>query len=101
MKPSEIFEAHRDQIRRIVLAHNALNPRVFGSVLNGCDTESSDLDLLIEPTKTTSLFDIGAIRYELKQLQKLFQTILLIPHTFQFGSIFPGNSHRDRGCNSS
>ena len=49
MKPSEIFEAHRDQIRRIVLAHKALNPRVFGSVLNGCDTESSDLDLLIEP----------------------------------------------------
>ncbi len=45
MKPSEIFEAHRDQIRRIVLAHNALNPRVFGSVLNGCDTESSDLEV--------------------------------------------------------
>ena len=86
MKPSEIFEANRDQIRRIVLAHNALNPRVFGSVLNGCDTESSDLDLLIEPTKTTSLFDIGAIRYELKQLLHIEVDVLTpnaLPDSFR------------------
>lgn len=51
-----------------MLAHNALNPRVFGSVMKGCDTESSDLDLLIEPTPDTTLFDIGAIRHELIKL---------------------------------
>ena len=28
----------------------------------------SDLDLLVEPTPQTTLFDIGAIRFELKQL---------------------------------
>ena len=68
MKPSVVFEANRTLIREIVLAHNALNPRVFGSVMKGCDTESSDLDLLIEPTPDTTLFDIGAIRHELIKL---------------------------------
>jgi predicted nucleotidyltransferase len=41
------------------------NPRVFGSLLHGDDAEGSDLDLLIDPTADTSLFDIGAIRLEL------------------------------------
>ena len=44
------------------------NVRVFGSVVHGDDTEDSDLDLLVEPTNETTMMDIGAIRYELKQL---------------------------------
>jgi predicted nucleotidyltransferase len=51
-----------------VSAHRASNPRVFGSVVHGDDTEGSDLDLLIDPTPDTTLFDIGAIRHELLQL---------------------------------
>lgn len=31
-------------------------------------TPESDLDLLVEPTAQTTLMDIGAIRFELKQL---------------------------------
>lgn len=42
--------------------------RVFGSTARGEDTEGSDLDLLVEPTSETTLLDIGAIRFELKQL---------------------------------
>lgn len=68
MKPSTAFQTHRDAIRRIVEEHRASNPRVFGSVLQGCDTEDSDLDLLIDPTPETTLFDIGAIRHELLEL---------------------------------
>ena len=68
MKPSTAFQTHRDAIRRIVEKHRACNPRVFGSVLQGCDTEDSDLDLLIDPTPETTLFDIGAIRHELLEL---------------------------------
>lgn len=68
MKPSIALDVHREAIRRIVLAHNANNPRVFGSVAHGEDTEFSDLDLLVDPTSSTSLFDIGAIRHELLQL---------------------------------
>lgn len=41
---------------------------MFGSALHGDDTADSDLDLLVEPTAQTTLMDIGAIRFELKQL---------------------------------
>ncbi|MFA7605237.1 MAG: nucleotidyltransferase domain-containing protein [Rhodocyclaceae bacterium] len=68
MKPSQALNLHRDAIRRIVEAHNAHNARVFGSVLHGQDTDDSDLDILIDPTAETTLFDIGAIRHELDQL---------------------------------
>ena len=68
MRPSEKFNTYREQIRDIVLSHRAIDVKVFGSVLHDTDTELSDLDFLIEPTHETSMMDIGAIRYELKQL---------------------------------
>jgi len=68
MKPSVALNAHRAEIREIVLSHRASNARVFGSVVHGTDTDSSDLDILIDPTEDTTLFDIGAIRYKLRNL---------------------------------
>lgn len=68
MRPSEALNSHREAIRGVVAAHRASNARVFGSVIHGDDTETSDLDLLIDPTKDTTLMDIGAIRHELLQL---------------------------------
>ena len=68
MKPSIAFQQHRDAIRQIVERHHAKNVRVFGSVLYGQDTDDSDLDILIDATEETSLFDIGAIRAELMEL---------------------------------
>lgn len=68
MHPSIALQTHRDAIREIALRHWVKNVRVFGSVLHGDDTEDSDLDLLVDPTPETTLFDIGAIRYELKEL---------------------------------
>ncbi len=68
MKPSEALEAHRDAVRRIVSAHRASNPRVFGSVAAGRDAEASDLDLLVEPCAQTSLMDISRIQLELERL---------------------------------
>lgn len=68
MKPSAALNAHRAEIREIVLTHRAGNARVFGSVVHGTDTDSSDLDILIDPTDETTLFDIGAIRYKLRNL---------------------------------
>jgi predicted nucleotidyltransferase len=68
MKPSTAMNAHRAQIRSIVEAHHASNARVFGSVASSTDVEGSDLDVLIDPTEETTLFDIGAIRHKLKQL---------------------------------
>jgi uncharacterized protein len=68
MKPSDALASHRDAILRIVESHRACNTRVFGSVMSGSDADGSDLDLLIDPTPQTTLFDIGAIRHELTQL---------------------------------
>ena len=68
MKPSETLQTHRKAIRQIVERHRARNPRVFGSVARGEDTDRSDLDILIDPTPDTTLLDIGAIRHELLQL---------------------------------
>lgn len=68
MKPSEAFAANRAAIRHVVESHRARNARVFGSVLYDQDTDHSDLDILIDPTPEMTLFDIGAIRYELDKL---------------------------------
>jgi predicted nucleotidyltransferase len=68
MKPSLALASHRLAIRRVVETHHALNPRIFGSVAHGNDSEGSDLDILIDPTPDTTLFDIGAIRHELLQM---------------------------------
>ena len=66
--PSQAFDAHRAAIRSVVVAHQARNPRVFGSVARGDDTEQSDLDLLVDTTGATSLFDIAEIELELERL---------------------------------
>lgn len=68
MKPSEALSQHRTALRALVLRHRASNPRVFGSVLTGRDTDSSDLDILVEPTADTSLMDIAAIQVEAEKL---------------------------------
>jgi predicted nucleotidyltransferase len=68
IRPSQAFDTNRAAIRRIVETHRARNPRVFGSVVRGEDTEQSDLDLLVDTTGVTSLFDIAAIELELEQL---------------------------------
>jgi len=72
MRPYLALQKYRTQIRHIALSHRVTQVRVFGSVLRKEDTETSDLDLLVEPTDETTLFDIGAIRLEL-------QTLLGIP----------------------
>lgn len=68
MRPSELLAQHRMAIRQVVAAHRARNPRVFGSVVHGEDTEASDLDILVDPQDQMSLFDLGAIISELNEL---------------------------------
>ena len=40
------------------------SPRVFGSALSGTDTEQSDLDLLVDPAETTTLFTLARLEHE-------------------------------------
>jgi len=68
MKPSLAFAGHKEEIRRIVEANRGLNPRVFGSVLHGEDTEDSDLDILIDAAPGFTLFDMARIALEVERL---------------------------------
>jgi len=69
MRPSKALQLHRVAIRRIVETHGACNPRVFGSVLHGDDTDGSDIDILIDPVDgRTSLISLVRIKRDLEQL---------------------------------
>jgi predicted nucleotidyltransferase len=54
----------RDLVERFPVA----NPRLFGSVLHGTDTEESDLDLLVDALPGATLFDLGGLLEELEDL---------------------------------
>ena len=66
MRPSVVFAQHRETIRRLVAEHGMSNPRLFGSALHGDDTETSDLDLLIDIPPRTSLFEIVNLQLALE-----------------------------------
>jgi uncharacterized protein len=68
MKPSEALATHRSALRQLVSRYNLMWPRVFGSVLTGTDTEESDLDLLVDPSESTSLFTIAGLKIDAEKL---------------------------------
>lgn len=65
--PSQALRDGRDVIRELAIRHRTANPRVFGSVLAGRDSSDSDLDLLVEPTPDTTLFDLGGLQDALEE----------------------------------
>ena len=86
MKPSEALHSHREDIRRVVEQFHARNPRVFGSVLHGIDTEQSDLDLLVDTTEATTLMDIARIQGRLQKILGVSVDVLTpkaLPDTFR------------------
>lgn len=68
MKPSESLERQRYAVRDAASRFRTVNPRVFGSVLHGDDTDGSDLDLLVDTLPGTTLFDLGGLQVELESL---------------------------------
>jgi len=68
MKPSKALQLHRNEVRKLVQRNRAHNPRVFGSVLHGRDTEQSDLDILVDPLPGATLFDLGGLQVALQEL---------------------------------
>src|SRR5687768_16559251 len=68
MKPSQALSAHREELREIVTRYGALRPRIFGSAVRGEDTDDSDLDLLVDPTPSTTLMTLAAIQLEAERL---------------------------------
>ena len=68
MKPSDSFQAHREALREVIARYGVARPRVFGSAARGDDHEGSDLDLLVEPAPTTTLFTLVALQIEAERL---------------------------------
>ncbi len=68
MRPSVALNLKRREIREMAVRNRTANPRVFGSVLRGEDTEASDLDLLVDDLDETTLFDVCGLQYELEEL---------------------------------
>lgn len=68
MRPSDILRRRHDEVRAVIARYPVRNPRLFGSVARGDDGDESDLDLLVEPLETASLFDIAGLELELRDL---------------------------------
>lgn len=68
MRPSVVFEAHRQAVRETTSRFHVANPRVFGSVLHGTDQDGGDLDLLVDALPGATLFDLGGLQAELEEL---------------------------------
>jgi predicted nucleotidyltransferase len=84
MRPSEALAAHREALRQLIRCYNVAPPRIFGSVLTGQDTETSDLDLLVDPVEGTTLFTLGGLQHEAEELLGVRVSVLtprfLAPH---------------------
>lgn len=68
MKPSDTLKLHRQAILNATKRFKVSNPRVFGSVVHGTDTEQSDLDLLVDALPGATLFDLGGFQFEVQEL---------------------------------
>ena len=68
MKPSTALERHRNEVKMAVMARRACNPRVFGSVLSGTDTDGCDLDLLVDTLPGATLFELGGLQVDLEEM---------------------------------
>jgi uncharacterized protein len=76
MRPSEALATHRAALRQLVSRHGLSRPRVFGSVLTDTDTEESDLDLLVEPSKSTTLLTLAGLQIDAEKLLGVTLSVL-------------------------
>ncbi|GAA2011767.1 nucleotidyltransferase family protein [Brevibacterium samyangense] len=66
--PSHALREHANEVRAILAAVGARNPRVFGSTARGEDTASSDIDLLVDMDPGADAFSLAGARRLLKDL---------------------------------
>jgi uncharacterized protein len=68
MRPSLALSEHADQVRQVLARFGLSNPRIFGSAARSEDTEDSDLDVLVDPSPDTTLYDLAGAETELEVL---------------------------------
>lgn len=65
-RPSAALIAGRGAVKKALARQGLTNPRVFGSVARGDDTEASDLDLLVDAPRGTSLLDLVKAKHAIE-----------------------------------
>lgn len=68
MDIAALLEEKKKEIREIAAKHGARNVRVFGSVARGEARLDSDVDLLVDMDPGRTLFDMGGLVMELRDL---------------------------------
>jgi uncharacterized protein len=68
MYQNDLLKSRREEILRIAAKHGAQNVRVFGSVARGDADYQSDIDLLVEFKRGTTLLGHAALMQELEDL---------------------------------
>ncbi len=68
MHPNDLLKSRREEILRIAAKHGARNVRIFGSVARGEADSKSDIDLLVELRRGTTLLSHAALVQELEEL---------------------------------
>ncbi|MDR6397468.1 HipA domain-containing protein [Herbaspirillum seropedicae] len=68
LRPSERLLANRDELERILLAHNGMKPRLYGPSAEGQDTEETGIHLVIDATPSAALGDLGRIEVRVSKL---------------------------------
>ena len=63
-----LIESHRAQLRNLADRYGARSLSVFGSMARDDTNENSDVDLLIEPGRALSGFDLGAFLMDAQEL---------------------------------
>jgi len=66
MRPSQILRSRRSAVLAIASNLGATNVRVFGSVLRDEDSENSDVDLLVDVPRGTTLLDMVRLQRALE-----------------------------------
>jgi uncharacterized protein len=64
----DLVQARRDQVKAVAARHHASRVRLFGSVARGEDRPDSDIDLLVDFTEDSSLFDVMHMTRELQDV---------------------------------
>ncbi|MEK7402401.1 MAG: nucleotidyltransferase family protein [Gemmatimonadota bacterium] len=68
MSPATALEVHRNAVLRLAAKYGATDVRVFGSVARGEADNSSDIDFVVRMSPGRSLFDLGALLMDLRDL---------------------------------
>jgi hypothetical protein len=85
-RPSSALIAGRGAVRKALARHGLTNPRVFGSVARGDDTEASDLDLLVDARPGTSLLDLVKAKHAVEDVLRVpvdLVTLNDLPESFR------------------